>query len=97
MLSARACNAQHASAAARRAGMRRSVERELTCLSRSELRLRALRRPFEKPNAGLAMSRGRRRFQARKYARISDAQLMLSVVVAARRRFIGSTTTLAPT
>ena len=27
----------------------------------------------------------------------SDVQLMLSVVVAARRRFIGSTTTLAPT
>src|SRR6516164_10970962 len=64
MLSARACNAQHASEAARRAGMRRSVERELTLLVPIRVASARAAEAVQKPNAGPAMSRGRRRFQA---------------------------------
>ena len=77
--------------------MRRSVERALTLLV--PIRVASAR------VAGAAQKTKRRPRNGRgagadfKHAirEADDVQLMLSVVVAARRRFIGSTTTLAPT
>src|SRR5262245_12220197 len=97
MLSARACNAQHASAAARRAGMRRSVGRELTLLVPIRVASARVAGAAQKIKRRPRNVAGPAQISSTQYAKISDAQWMLSVVVAARRRFIGSTTTLAPT
>src|SRR5262249_59332304 len=93
MLSARACNAQHASAAARRAGMRERFERALTVFFPIEV---ASARPC-KNRTPAPRYRETGAISSTQYAKANDAQLMLSVAVEARRTLIGRTTTLAPT